>query len=352
MKPHRTYMGDICIATWLKARSGRASGQPEVAGKLERTPAFWGGSRVPTEDEFRAMSVGTPAEGGYLAPSPLSNSLGILRDKHERISPRAFQVMSPAQTLSLPAELAVGAVDEVDENENFNTAGAQTDSTFAELALTKGKIGRYVLLPWELVNYASSAFAVVNIIVNQGGRKLAAAWDSEFATRTYTVIASGDDLEGNSSIGEVTTAAAALTRDKVTDLILGLGSEFRVGGGVYLMGSPTVTGYLTALEDTNGRPLYSNANEPTQVLSDVGTSLMNVEGIPYLEVPFATQIPIVGNLGAAFAVMSDGGLRVDTSEHVKFAEDQIAVRIVDSRSGGVWMPDYFKKPDNAWQAPA
>ena len=62
------------------------------------------------------------------------------------------------------------------------------------------------------------------------------------------------------------------------------------------MGNANVTGFLSALADTTGRPIYNFQNAPATFISDVGAQVTGiVEGRPYIEVPFATDILMHGD---------------------------------------------------------
>ena len=122
------------------------------------------------------------------------------------------------------------------------------------------------------------------------------------------------------------------------------------------MGNSAVTGIISKIEDGNGRPIYLNATAPTQPAGDElsGPDVVSVvEGVRYLEVPFATNILMVGRLSEGFAVLMDAGVRVESSDTATvggestFERDQVAWKFVERRDSAVVLPDAFRKSAGA-----
>jgi HK97 family phage major capsid protein len=294
---------------------------------IERSEAY-GGSRQQGTDTN---------DGGEFLPSPLANFIATGRDGRERVAPNSMTVTSVSQTLDIPTETTPGAVGPAAEN----TAITPTNSTYGQLNLKKEKQGRFTLVSWELMNDESASFSIVNIIGNEAARKLAVAWDTASAdggvgtgTTAANSIATQAELTDAGNVG-------ALDRAGVVKLLLTIDASWRDGGGVALMGNSAVTLILSQIVDANERPVWSFANDPMIPVGDITNTTGRVEGQPYLEIPFADPNLYVGNLRDAFAVLTDGGLRIDTSSDYAFNADQIAVRVLERRSSGVMQSAAF-----------
>jgi HK97 family phage major capsid protein len=334
-RKYRTYEGDIMCVEWLRALVDR---NHQRLDQIRQSPAFWSGER--------ADHSTTATEGGELVPAPLANFISQKRDAFERVAPNAMSVTSEATTLDIPQEGAtIGAVNPVAEG----IALSDTDSVFASLTLTKKKAGRLAYISWELLNDQSAAFSIINILSQQAARKLAVAWDGAaagVAGHENLGVADGAELNNSGVTAGITWATAGTaTGAEVNKLIVQIPSAWRATGGVVAMGNSNVTSSVSQLVDANGRPTYANANDAFGPLSDVGNATGILAGVPYLEVPYATDILVVGNLRDAFAVLRDGMLRIDTSSDFRFASDQIALRVLERRAAGTLQDEAFAASD-------
>lgn len=340
----RTPESDVEVWRFLRGIAHRD--HAAVREVLARDPAF--------KDPVlaRALAEDTAAAGGALVPSPLANIIVAKRDKRERIAPRAMRLMTDADTLTVPAEATVGAVGGVAEN----AAIGETDSTFAEVTLRKKKAGRLVRSSRELLEDVSGAFSLVTILSNQASRKLAVYMDTQAATGNGTGTQHTDGLANNGSIGAITGTSGALTRAKVITLYNGLPSEWREGGGAVWMANSNVIGFLARLTDASDRPIYDLQNAAARPVADtLGTNVVNmVEGLPLIEVPFSTDILMLGLLEEGFGVLLDSGIRVEatTEGESAFSQDQVVWKFVERRDSAVLIADAFKKSDGAILAPA
>jgi HK97 family phage major capsid protein len=329
----RNYEDDVMIQRWLRAVAKNDFG---TISEIERSPAFWGGER--------AQSVGTDSEGGFLAPAPLANFIAIQRDNFERIAPNSMVVTSESTTLSIPLESTVGAVGPIAEGAAITPA----DTVYGNLNLIKAKQGRLTLISSELMADQSAAFSIVTITANQAGRKLAGAWDAAAAvgdagSPPATGTAAAASIHGAATDMAV-SVTVQITRAEIVALLLTVPTAWRDGGQIVAMGNSVVTGVLSTIVDLNDRPIYNLGDAAAIPVSDVGNATGNIEGVPYLEVPFPTTTHdnlYFGNLRDGFAVLMDGGIRVDTSTEYSFNTDEIAVRILERRASGVMQAASF-----------
>lgn len=347
-RQYRSPAGDVQVQRWAKAMCRRDPQHDSAVLREILDAQMQTGGNLNELD--RAITTGG-ASGGPLVPSPLATAIAMKRDAKERIAPNAFVTMSTSQTLDLPAE-----------GTNLVTGGGVAEGAtisedtvdFAQLQLSKKKWAARAAATWEQVNDMSMAFSLVNILSSQAGRALATYYDTQSA-------ADGDGTGTNhtlaleeASIGTVASTSGALTRTIVSTLKMGLPSAWRDNTNCVLMGNSTLTGWLSELVDLSGRPIYDFANNPARGVGDVGNAVGIVEGLPYLEVPLATNLFIVGVLDEGFAVLDEPGIRVDVSDQAgtSFQEDEIWYRFVARRDSGVWLTDAFRTCSNPVLAPA
>lgn len=284
-------------------------------------------------------------EGGELVPQPLSDMIVVKRDKRERIAPNSMRVASTSQTLRIPVENVVGAVNGIAEN----AAITPTDSSFAEVTLTKKKAGRTQKTSWELTQDMSAAFSLQTILSNQAARKLAVYMDAQSAADgDGTGTNHTDALEENSSITEVTASGVVTDLDAIQSVFYALPSEYRASGDAVWMVNATQMeriGKLTEGGTADNRPLFNLGETLPLPVSDVDNAQGTVLGKPILEVPFATNIMMFGSLREGFAVLMDGGIRVDSSTEAGavFEADQVIWRFLERRDSAVVLAEAFKK---------
>ena len=333
----RTPANDLMCQDYIRAC---ASGDVETLRRIADIKLKTGGDIGKID---RQLST-TATEGGEFVPVPLSDTLVRKRDKRERIAPLSMRVRSDNTELRIPIENNVPAMTGVLEN----AAIATNLPSFAEVILNKQKTGNIVAMSWELTQDKSAAFDMVEIITNQGARKLAVYFDAQSAADGDGIAPHHTDALEEATITEVTnTTSNVLNRVAIVEVLLDLPTEYRDGTSPVWMGNAVTTARLANILDLNLRPLYGLNNDAARVVSDVGNAIMVVEGVPYIEVPFATDILMVGLLEEGFAVLMDNGVRVDSSREsgTAFTNDQVHARILDRRDSAVVLTDAFRKSE-------
>jgi HK97 family phage major capsid protein len=336
----RTVEGDLLVLRWAQAVVDKDYARAERIIR-ESDPVY---SRAP-------LAEGAAATGGNLVPTPLASVILMKRDAHERIAPRSMRFTSPADTLDVPTEATVGDVAATAEA----TAPSETDSTFGLVTLTKKKVMRACRASRELLADISQAFSLVTILSDQVSRRLAVFSDGQAAVNGNGTPPNWTSAIQGASITAVTGSGGAITRKKIKDLLLGLPSEWRNGPGVFFFGNAAVTGFLSDVVDTTGRPIWLNQTDPARPVGDVGNAVGLVEGIPYLEVaPFSTNILYVGVLAEGYGILEDEALLVEASTEASdvFLKHQVLWKFMQRRDGAVLRTDCFRKTDAAVLAPA
>lgn len=303
-------------------------------------------------DEFLRATMGTTSTdvGGGLVPTPLANLIVVLRDARERLLPRVMRLTTDAMTLTVPNELAVGAVTAEAEN----TAIAETDSTFGETVMTKQKVARLARTSKELLSTLSGAFSLSTILANQASRKMGVFFDLQGSEDGDGNAPNHKNGILNAAVSTVATVTGALTRTKLTTLLMALPSAWRDGVELTFMGNSTLALFLTNLEDSTGRPLYQGTDQATRPMSDVGNATNVVEGVPFIELPFALDFLYIGALRECMAVLDGTPMRVEMTDvgAGAFASDQLVWKFVEQRDTAVLINDGFRKSVGAITAPA
>ncbi|KKM00604.1 hypothetical protein LCGC14_1802770 [marine sediment metagenome] len=342
----RTPEGDVKTWMWMRAIVDKDMATLKHLAEHDKKRF----ADLDQNDPFIRATMGTTsaAVGGSLVPSPLADLIILKRDARERLFPRAMQLTSEAETLTIPGENVVGAVAGVVEN----VAIGETDSTIQQTVLTKKKVGRLARSSRELLESLSGAFSLSTILSNQAARKFGVYFDlqgSEDGDGTGTNHTNG---LLNATIATVATVTGAISRTKILLLLLALPTAWREGTALTFMGNSDVTGFIAGLEDTTGRPLYMNQNAPTRPFSDAGNAIAILEGVPFIELPFALDFLYIGALQEGFAVLSGGGMRVEVTDvgAGAFAADQVVWKFVERRDSAVVEVAAFRKSIGALTA--
>lgn len=336
----RTPEGDVLTHRHLTALYNR-----DTAG-LRRVfddyATHYGASR----EAYARAALGTGAAlGGKLVPVPLSDVIALKRDARERLAPRSMVVTSDGTTLRLPRENATISVAQIAEG----AAITESNATFDEVILTKKKSAVISRSSKELMEDVSAAFSLTTILSNQFARKFAANFDAQGAQDGDGVGENHTDAIAEATI-TTTTSAAAMTRKHIVDLVLGVPTAYRDGGGLVIMGNSAMTGFLSEVEDTTGRPLYGMGTAAAVPVSDSGPNVTGiVEGLPYVELPFTANLLYVGLLSEGFAVLKDSAISVEVSDQAvvggesTWERHQVAWKATERRDSAVVNAESFRK---------
>jgi len=337
----RTPEGDVNTWRHMKALVEKDSATLLTIRDADPILRLLKGKHRDNEYVARALGGATAAAGGSMVPTPLSDLIVLKRDARERIAPRAMSLTSTALTLTIVQENAVGAVTGTAENADLT----ETDSTFSEIILSKKKAGRLVRSSKELLDDISAAFSLSTILSNQAARKLSVYMEAQSAQTGDGTGVNHKLAIAQATIATVAGVTGALTRPMLVDMQLALPSEYRDGGGLTWMGNAAVTAILAKLVDGNNRPLYSPADAAVTTLNDAAGAANVVEGYPYIELPITADNIYIGLLSEGFAVIKDGGIRVEVTTEADdvFKKDQVQWKFVERRDSGVINTAAFRK---------
>lgn len=293
-------------------------------------------------DVSAAMSVGTAADGGYLAPVEWDRTI---TNKLKQLSP----IRANAQVIQISGNgfsrvyndgvIGSGWVGETAARPATTTPGL-TSLTFAT-----GEI---------YANPAITQTALDDVAINLE-QWLADEVDGEFAIQENIAFLSGNGTNKPQGIlnyvtggtaaavhpfgaitGATVAGAAAVTTDEVIDLVYSLPSERNANAKFYLNRSSL--GKLRKLKDSTGQYIW----QPTFVAGEPST----LAGYPVVEVPGMPNMTtglvsiLFGDMAATYLVIDRVGIRVlrDPYSNKPYVHFYTTKRV----GGGVQNPEYMR----------
>jgi len=233
------------------------------------------------------MTVGTPADGGYLVPAitqakilELVPTYGQAR-KIMTVYPTSGNDENIPKEANLPAWYWVGE------------AAAITSSkpTLGVMTLNAKKGAAIVILSKELFNDAN--VSIGTYIVNKIAQVKGQAEDIQFFRGTgspFTGVASNSHTFGN--VVTLTGAASTLTYQKLLDCVYGIDQNF-LSGAKWIL-HRTVVNVVRGLTDLQQRPLFidANAGTPAQLM---GYPAELIEAMPTSATASNATVAMLGN---------------------------------------------------------
>ena len=291
-----------------------------------------------------AIGSGTGADA---IPVPLAAVIQMARDKRARIRARAQMFNSPNQSLRLTVG-AVGTAAMVGEG----AIAANTAAGLSTVLLTKKKLQSVFSLSREMV--ADSAFNLVNTFIAKGGAAMGRVEDEQFSADgdgTGNNITQG--LEYATGINWVSPRTAGeVGYPDIVSLTFAPADQDTENGTFFA--NKNGLKLLSTILDGNGRPIFvpgAGLAAPNVVGEQVPSALGYVFGRPVIELPLTSSGTVAnapevdiwfGDLNE-YAVLDDGGITVDFSEHVRFDEDMVVWKLTERIDGAVLQPHCFSR---------
>ena len=293
-------------------------------------------------DVSAAMSVGTAADGGYLAPVEWDRTV---TNKLKQLSP--IRANAQVITISTPGFSRVyndgvigsGWVGETAARPETSTPGLSTltftpGEIYANPAITQQALDDVAIdLEQWLADEVDGEFAIQENVAFLSGN----GTNKPFGILTYVTGAANASKHPFGAITTATlAAAAAIASDELLDLIYSLPSE-RAGNAKFFMNRSTLA-KLRKIKDGDGNYLW----QPTYTAGEPST----LAGYPVVEVPgmpaaTAGNVPILfGDMAATYLVVDRVGIRVlrDPYTNKPFVHFYTTKRV----GGGVQNPEYMK----------
>lgn len=285
----------------------------------------------------RTLTEGTDAEGGYLVPEEFRPELLRLVEKYGLFRKNARVIPMTREEMKIP-KLASG-VNVYWPGEGNAITEASAD-IFGQATLTAKKLAGYITASQELVE--DSSLDVVDLIVTVFAEAIAKEEDRVGFKGDSSGTDPFDGVLNASGVNTVTmgsgdTSYSNVSYDDLCDMISAVKST---EGCVWCL-HRTVLGVIRKLKDNNGHPIWASASggDPATIL-----------GYPYL---VSEVMPSTGDANQAdkpfmffgnlkYALLGDRKkITVGTSEHVKFAEDEIAIKVVERIAINIAVPAAF-----------
>ena len=296
--------------------------------------------------EKRALSMGVGAQGGFLVPEQFDANIRMVTDGHALIRPRAQVIPAgdpPDSAITIPSLDQSGArgvysgvtVDWIAEGHQK----PETEPRFSEIKLEPQEVAASVFITDKLLRNSKAAGSLVQQLM----RKVIIAAEED-AFYTGDGVGKPLGLIGHpSSVNVVRTAANQIQYADIVNMY----SQAKFGGKLCFIASQTTLPQLMTLADPGaaGTLIWQpNAREGAP-----GTLL----GIPVL---LNDQSPVLGTQGDLslvdldYYLIKDGsGIAIAMSEHVRFRENQICIKVFWNVDGQPWLTTPLLQRDGVSQ---
>jgi HK97 family phage major capsid protein len=287
------------------------------------------GDRGMTDEEVRAMSIGTGVSGGYLVPTELSNEImRVLSDVS--IVRNYARIRQLNNDIEIPISNDRGQVYWTDE------AAGYTESTpaYEKNALGAYKLTYLVKLSEELL--ADTGFDLFGELARNYADLACEEMETKFCQGTGSAEIGG--LIAGGSAGKTAAATAALTGDEIMDFVYSLKKQYR-RRSVILANSNTVRD-IRKLKDTNDRYLWQPSLSAGQPDTLLGYRLEESEGMP--DIAAETTPMVIGDL-SYYTIAERGSRAIQRLGELYAANGQVGFRVYERLDAAVMLSEAIKK---------
>lgn len=318
-------VGEVVRLGWHKTLQGQLG--PELQGKAQRL--------------LNSFSSVIPDAGGFLIPEVMRSTLMMLALPNSIVRPRATVI--PMDSLRVPIPI-------VDSTSNASSvhggmvgywteeAGALVESQakFGRVVLEAKKLTGYSVIPNEL--FQDAIGALIAFIETQWPKVIAWFEDLGFMRGTGTGEPLGFLGTGNPAAIAVAKESGQAANTILWENIVTMFSRMfpsSMGKGIWLAAPNAMRELFTmALAvGTGGSPVFVNSASEAAPVTILGRPVI-----------FDERMSTVGTRGdIAFVDLSHYlvgdrmAMTMDSSPHVRFANDQTAVRIINRVDGRPWL---------------
>jgi len=293
----------------------------------ERVKAFGHALFTGNSVALKALSEGTPADGGYTVPQDFYSRL--VMEVTEKAQMRSMVTVVPMKTNVLTIPVGEHGPDV------FWTAEGATKTTttmdFRQPTITAYKMASIIYLTDELIE--DSAFDLVNVLISRFAERIATEEDKVIINGAGTTQPVG--IFVNASVAS-RSCSGNLDFDDIIDLIYDLPVKYR-SGAKFLVNSENVR-ELRKLKDEQGRYLWQDPVSAGQPAT--------IQGYPVVETYWAPVGQIAfGDFKTAYWLGDRKRMTVKISNDTEttFTQDKTAIRIVERIGGDVIVPNAVRK---------
>jgi HK97 family phage major capsid protein len=190
----------------------------------------------------------------------------------------------------------------------------------AQVSLDSFKLGCLVNMSSELLSDAESVFGIENYIGDQIGAAIGRKANEFFSIGTGTNQPQGYI---NAGTGKTTASATALTLDEIISLVHSVLPVYRARNAAFIA-NDLIWDHVRKLKDGDSQYLWQPSLQmgmPDRLLGYQVWSDPNMDSA----ITTGKKTMVFGDISTLF-IRYSGGLRVDTSTEVNFANDQVVVR--------------------------
>lgn len=278
---------------------------------------------------LKALSEGTPADGGYLFPDEFKQEL--VRDIAQQSLMRGLVRVVPMtkDVLKVPK---LGSKPKVTWTAE-NAAKSTTTADFADVTLTAYKVAAILYASDELVEDCTE-FDVVNLIIELFAEAIAEEEDKVITAGSGTGQPTGLT---NCSISSV-TCDGNLDFDDIINLVYALPTKYRLGAK-FLANSVNIR-EMRKIKDSQNRYIWQEAVAPGQPDTFHGYPILENNNLPESEIYF-------GDYKKGYWLGDRRRMTVAVSREAGTAweHDQVGIRVVERIAGNCVLEAAIRKLD-------
>lgn len=180
------------------------------------------GDRGLSQEEHRALVVGTDSAGGYLVPGAFRSTLVEALEQESAI--RRFATVLTTQQgneILVPKVTTHGAAEWVAEGGDKPV----TDEVFDQVALNAHKAARIIKVSTELLE--DSGFDLEGYVARELGRSIGRLEAAAYATGAANSTTTPKGLVTSATVGKTAASATAVTADEILDLVYSVSRPYR-----------------------------------------------------------------------------------------------------------------------------
>ncbi|GLQ26128.1 hypothetical protein GCM10007927_09310 [Sulfitobacter pacificus] len=210
--------------------------------------------------EYRTQTTGTGAQGGFLVPTTLANTINIAAAAH---GPMMDGAISTEINLSSGAPFDLPKVDDTDEEADAHTEGDEpANDNSGDVVIGKTQLGAHALItPWIIWSFElaqDSTFGFEDLLGQLIGERL-----GRKGNKWLTVGTGAGEPMGfvtGAPVGHTAASAAALTFDDIIELEHSIDPAYRGGPKVRFQMHDQTVKLLRKIKDSNGRYVWSDGD--------------------------------------------------------------------------------------------
>ena len=307
----------------------RGAADPSIEAKAFANVMRFGEGRLDA-DERKALTVGTDAQAGYLAPVEFASELIKLLREFSPVRQYARVTSIGGKEVKFPRRTTSPVAYWVDENEDR----AASQPAYEQIALTSHELAVYCDVSNQLLEDA--AFDIEGELRGEFAEAFAAKEGAAFVSGDGTKKPFG--LLTSTGIADFDVAGATITADDLIAAYHALPGPF-ARRGAWMMNRTTL-GALRTLKDGNGRFLLADPINETAATTILGLPV--VEAVDMPDVASGASPIVFGDL-TGYRIVDRVGVSVLRDPFSRATNGETRFHARKRVGAGVTHPDRFLK---------